>query len=180
MASMSTVLQAQHEDYITARQIMDNLEDMFDGQAAEKRQETLRNLINYRQKAGSSIKVHMLKVMGYLADSQTNGANIDAEVDARTLKVRADDQGVNYYEANFTEASSSKPSLRNGRKKKRAKKESSSIPPNKGKNNKKKKNLNKLKCFHRGKVGHMKKNYKDYLASTGKGGLCDLLIVGDC
>jgi len=43
MASMSTVLQAQHEDYITARQIMDNLEDMFGGQATEKRREALSN-----------------------------------------------------------------------------------------------------------------------------------------
>jgi len=60
MASMSTVLQAQHEDYITARQIMDNLEDMFGGQATEKRREALSNLINCRQKAGSSIKEHML------------------------------------------------------------------------------------------------------------------------
>ncbi|XP_024024943.1 uncharacterized protein LOC112092608 [Morus notabilis] len=79
MASMSTMLQAQHEDYITARQIMDNLEDMFGSQAAEKRQEALSNLINYRQKAGFSIKEHMLKVIGYLADTQTNGADIDAE-----------------------------------------------------------------------------------------------------
>ncbi|XP_024029850.1 uncharacterized protein LOC112094069 [Morus notabilis] len=79
MESMSTVLQAQHEDYITARQIMDNLEDMFGGQAAKKCREALSNLINYRQKAGSSIKEHMLKLMGYLAEVQTNGADIDAE-----------------------------------------------------------------------------------------------------
>ncbi|XP_024027879.1 uncharacterized protein LOC112093508 [Morus notabilis] len=79
MASMSTVLQAQHEDYITARQIMDNLEDMFGSQAAEKCREVLSNLINCRQKAGSSVKEHMLKVMAYLTDAQSNGADIDAE-----------------------------------------------------------------------------------------------------
>ncbi|XP_024019826.1 uncharacterized protein LOC112091155 [Morus notabilis] len=79
MASMSIVLQAQHEDYITARQIIDNLEDMFGGQAAEKRREALSNLINCIQKVGSSINEHMLKVMGYLAEVQTNGADIDAE-----------------------------------------------------------------------------------------------------
>ncbi|XP_024028690.1 uncharacterized protein LOC112093780 [Morus notabilis] len=79
IASMSTVLQAQHEDYITTCQIMDNLEDMFSGQAAEKRREALSNIINYRLKAGSSVKEHMLKVMGYLADAQSNGADIDAE-----------------------------------------------------------------------------------------------------
>ncbi|XP_024023570.1 uncharacterized protein LOC112092234 [Morus notabilis] len=79
ITSMSTVLQAQHEDYITARQIMDNFEDMFSYQATEKRQEALSNLINYRQKAGSFIKEHMLKVMGHLTDAHTNRADIDAE-----------------------------------------------------------------------------------------------------
>ncbi|EXB68907.1 hypothetical protein L484_001814 [Morus notabilis] len=104
MARMSTVLQAQHEDYITVRQIMDNLEDMFGGQAAE---------------SGSP------------------------KVDARTLKVR----GM------LAKASSSKLYPGNGKKKQGTKKESSSVPPNKGKNKKKKKSLNKLKCFHCGKVG---------------------------
>ncbi|XP_024026810.1 uncharacterized protein LOC112093144 [Morus notabilis] len=79
MSSMSIVLQAQHEDYITAHQIMDNLEDMFGGQAVEKRWEALSNLINCRQNDGSSIKEHMLKVMGHLADAQTNAAKIDVE-----------------------------------------------------------------------------------------------------
>ncbi|XP_024025858.1 uncharacterized protein LOC112092886 [Morus notabilis] len=212
MASMSTVLQAQHEDYITAHQIMDNLEDMFGGQAIEKCQEAISNLINYRQKAGSSIKEHMLKVMGYLAKVQTNGANINAESQLtmifetllkeyipfratfnlsarhnttltelmqelqkfeRMIKVST------IVEANFAEASTSKPSLGNGKKKQVAKKESSSVPPNKGKN-KNKKNPNKLNCFHYGKVGHMKKNCKDYLAAKGKKGECDLLIVEAC
>ncbi|XP_024020869.1 uncharacterized protein LOC112091432 [Morus notabilis] len=165
MASMSAMLQAQHEDYTTTRQIMDNLEDMFSSQAAKKRREALSNLINCRQKAGSSIKEYMLKVISYLADAQTNRADIDAEsqltmifetflkeyIPFRMIK------GSTIMETNLAEASSSKPSIGNGKKKQGAKKESSSVPPNKDKNKKKKKNPNKLKCFHCGKVGYMKK-----------------------
>ena len=33
LASMNNALQKQHEGHVTARQIMDNLEDMFGGQA---------------------------------------------------------------------------------------------------------------------------------------------------
>ncbi|GMN19367.1 hypothetical protein TIFTF001_051834 [Ficus carica] len=47
-ASMSNVLQKQHEEHQTAR-----------------------------QKVGTSIKEHMMKVMAYLSEAQTNGAEID-------------------------------------------------------------------------------------------------------
>ncbi|XP_024031885.1 uncharacterized protein LOC112094644 [Morus notabilis] len=58
---------------------MDHLEDLFGGQATEKCQKALSNLINYRQKARSSIKEHMLKVMCYLVDTQIIGVDIDGE-----------------------------------------------------------------------------------------------------
>ncbi|GMN31848.1 hypothetical protein TIFTF001_050756 [Ficus carica] len=57
-ASMSNVLQKQHEEHQTARQIMDNLEEM--------------------QKVGTPIKEHMMKVMAYLSEAQTNRAEIDS------------------------------------------------------------------------------------------------------
>ncbi|XP_024018711.1 uncharacterized protein LOC112090806 [Morus notabilis] len=158
MASMSTVLQAQHEDCITA------LEDLFGGKAVEKRQEPLSNLINCTQKAGSSINEHMLKVMRYLADAQTNGADINAESQLTMIFETLSKEYIPFREtfnlstkqnitltesmqelqkfvrmikrstivkANLAEASSSKPSLGNGKKKQGTKKDSFSVLPNK-------------------------------------------------
>ncbi|GMN66187.1 hypothetical protein TIFTF001_035249 [Ficus carica] len=57
-ANMSNVLQKQHEEYQSARQIMDNLEDMFGEQTIQA-------------------KIDAIKVMAYLSETQANGAEID-------------------------------------------------------------------------------------------------------
>ncbi|GMN26638.1 hypothetical protein TIFTF001_051531 [Ficus carica] len=73
-ASMSNVLQKQHEEHQTARQIMDNLEEMFGEQTIQAKTDAIKGLMNCRQKVGTPIKEHMMKVMAYLSEAQTNGA----------------------------------------------------------------------------------------------------------
>ncbi|GMN69920.1 hypothetical protein TIFTF001_038965 [Ficus carica] len=77
-ASMSNVLQKQHKEHQTARQIMDNLEEMFGEQTIEAKTDAIKGLMNCRQKVGTPIKEHMMKVMAYLSEAQTNGAEIDS------------------------------------------------------------------------------------------------------
>ncbi|GMN21263.1 hypothetical protein TIFTF001_048859 [Ficus carica] len=77
-ASMSNVLQKQHEEHQTARQIMDNLEEMFGEQTIQAKTNAIKGLMNCRQKVGTPIKEHMMKVMAYLSEAQTNGAEIDS------------------------------------------------------------------------------------------------------
>ncbi|GMN35631.1 hypothetical protein TIFTF001_042256 [Ficus carica] len=77
-ASMSNVLQTQHEEHQTARQIMDNLEEMFGEQTIQAKTDAIKGLMNCRQKVGTPIKEHMMKVMAYLSEAQTNGAEIDS------------------------------------------------------------------------------------------------------
>ena len=79
MASMNSVLQKQHEGYKTAREIMFNVEDMFGGQSVLVRQAVVRNLMNCKHRPGTPIKDHMLTVIGYLAEAQSHGSEIDAD-----------------------------------------------------------------------------------------------------
>ena len=77
MASISNVLQAQHEDYDTASDVIANLVDMFEGQVATKGQAALRKLLNLRQQPGTPVKDHMILVMSLIAEMTANGASMD-------------------------------------------------------------------------------------------------------
>ncbi|GMN21094.1 hypothetical protein TIFTF001_043232 [Ficus carica] len=75
---MSNVLQKQYEDHETAMQIMDNLEEMFGEQTIQAKTDVIKGLMNCKQKVGTPIKEHMMKIMAYLSGAQANGAEIDA------------------------------------------------------------------------------------------------------
>ncbi|GMN19989.1 hypothetical protein TIFTF001_042961 [Ficus carica] len=51
---MSNVLQKQHEEHQTARQIMDNLEEMFGEQTIQAKTDAIKGLMNCRQKGWNS------------------------------------------------------------------------------------------------------------------------------
>ncbi|KAL5555849.1 hypothetical protein UlMin_038085 [Ulmus minor] len=58
---------------------MHNVEDMFGSQSVLVRQAAVRNLMNCKHKHGTPIKDHMLTVIGYLAEAQSHGSEIDAD-----------------------------------------------------------------------------------------------------
>ena len=80
MASMNSVLKKQHEGYLNARDIIHNVEDMFGGQSVLVCQAVVHNLMNCKHKPGTLIKDHMLTVIGYLAEAQSHGFDIDADI----------------------------------------------------------------------------------------------------
>ncbi|MBA0782698.1 hypothetical protein Gotri_000540 [Gossypium trilobum] len=57
---MSSVLQKQHENFHIAKEVITNLEDLLGG-----------------QKIGTPIKEHMLKLMGFFAEAEGNGTELD-------------------------------------------------------------------------------------------------------
>ncbi|KAL5572139.1 hypothetical protein UlMin_021736 [Ulmus minor] len=85
MASMKSVLQKQHEGYLNARDIMHNFDDIFGGQSVLVRQAAIYNLMNCKHKPRTPIKDHMLIVIGYLAEAQSHGSEIDADTQMKMI-----------------------------------------------------------------------------------------------
>ena len=79
LASMENMLQQQHSAMETAADILFNLAEMFADQGRQARQEAMRKLMNCRMKQGTSVRVHMLEVIGLLNELEVKGAEIDGE-----------------------------------------------------------------------------------------------------
>ncbi|MBA0693886.1 hypothetical protein Goari_004229, partial [Gossypium aridum] len=56
---------------------MANLEDLLGGQVALARQFFITNLMNSQQKTSTLVKEHMLKLMGFFANAEDNGVELD-------------------------------------------------------------------------------------------------------
>ncbi|KAL5716274.1 hypothetical protein ACHQM5_017990 [Ranunculus cassubicifolius] len=84
LASMSNVLQHQHQNFGTAAEIMANLLEMFGEQNRTKRQLAMKNLMSTKMAEGSNVREHALKMIGYVNELEILGANIDnqSQVDA--------------------------------------------------------------------------------------------------
>ncbi|XP_012482811.1 uncharacterized protein LOC105797374 [Gossypium raimondii] len=77
LASMSNVLQMQHENFHTAKEIMTNLKDLLGGQVALARQLAITNLMNSQYNPDTPIKEHIIKLTGFFAEAEDNGYKLD-------------------------------------------------------------------------------------------------------
>ena len=79
LASMSNVLQQQHERMLTAYDIMFNLKEMFGEQSRAARQVAMKALLNTKMTEGTPVQDHVLKVIAHLNELEILGAKIDGE-----------------------------------------------------------------------------------------------------
>ena len=79
LASMSNVLQQQHVGMESAADIILNLSELFGGQTRQAKQAAIRKLMNLRMKTGTSVRNHMLEVIGLLNEIEIMGGEIDGE-----------------------------------------------------------------------------------------------------
>jgi len=66
LASMSNVLQHQHQSYVTARDIMTNLKEMFGEQGRPARQQAMKALMSTKMSEGTPVREHLLKMFDSL------------------------------------------------------------------------------------------------------------------
>ena len=79
LASMSNVLQEQHESKVFAYDIMANLKEMFGDQSRAGRQVAMRALLNTKMVEGNPVQDHVLKMIAHLNELEILGAEIDGE-----------------------------------------------------------------------------------------------------
>ncbi|XP_074562879.1 uncharacterized protein LOC141819483, partial [Curcuma longa] len=79
LASMSNVLQHQHQAMPTAYDMMLSLKELFGHQNRAARQEAMRNLLTTTMREGTPVREHILKMMAHLNEMEILGAEIDGE-----------------------------------------------------------------------------------------------------
>ncbi|GMN75494.1 hypothetical protein TIFTF001_056313 [Ficus carica] len=155
-ASMSNVLQKQHEEHQTARQIMDNLEEMFGEQTIQAKTDAIKGLMNCRQKVGTPIKEHMMKASYNLNRKEMSLTELMKELQAFENIFKGSGSKA---EANVAEPSSPAPNPKRKKEKgkNKGKKPAADAPATKKSTKTKKRKVDpkKVKCFHCGKKGHL-------------------------
>ncbi|KAG6497235.1 hypothetical protein ZIOFF_045128 [Zingiber officinale] len=79
LASMSNVLQHQHQDLPTAYDMMNNFKELFGHQSRAARHEVMRKLMTTTMSEGTPVRDHILKMMAYLNKIQILGVEIDGK-----------------------------------------------------------------------------------------------------
>ncbi|KAK5841934.1 uncharacterized protein LOC108478293 [Gossypium arboreum] len=77
IASASSTLQNQQESNRIVKEIMGNLEDMFEGEVILARESLITNLINFKQKLDTPVKEHMLTLLGFFMEVKDKGTKLD-------------------------------------------------------------------------------------------------------
>ncbi|KAH6785263.1 hypothetical protein C2S51_037718 [Perilla frutescens var. frutescens] len=79
LASMSSVLQYQHEPMKTAYDIMYNLRQLFGHQNRSARHLAMKKLMDARMSDSTPVRDHVLMMMGYLSEIETLGGELDGD-----------------------------------------------------------------------------------------------------
>ncbi|KAL5556122.1 hypothetical protein UlMin_038358 [Ulmus minor] len=79
LASMSNVLQQQHQGMRTAAEIMASVQAMFGETSTRARFEAIKAIMNSRMKLGTSVRDHLLRIMAHFNEAEIHGSSIDQQ-----------------------------------------------------------------------------------------------------
>ncbi|XP_070055303.1 uncharacterized protein [Nicotiana tomentosiformis] len=183
LASMANILQHQHQSIRSAYDMLESLKEMFSEQNRAAKQTTMKALLNTKIAEGSSIRDHVLKMMGLLNELEFsiillelyNMNKMDLSLAKLLNELQAAEsilkQQAPVVELNVEKASISK--LKGGKKNKKSQKV---FAPRGAAGVKKLKG----KCYHCKQPEHHKKQCPAYLAKLNKQGNSNLIIVETC
>ncbi|KAK8590262.1 hypothetical protein V6N13_089025 [Hibiscus sabdariffa] len=171
LATMNSELQKQHENII-AYEMIQNLKEIYEGQACQERYETSKALFQCKMIEGSPVGAHVIKMMGYIQTLEKLGFSLKDEL-ATNLILQSLPDSFKPFVLNFNmnEINKTLPHPRSERKEKKvAKSKGNGKTKAKGKNALKPKGgISKDgKCFHCDKSGHWKRNCPVYLEEVKK------------
>ncbi|KAK8708635.1 hypothetical protein V6N13_059673 [Hibiscus sabdariffa] len=79
LATMTPELQKQHEDMV-AYEMIQNLNEIYEGQAHQERYETSKALFQCKMSEGSPVGAHVIKMMGYIQTLEKLGFALNDEL----------------------------------------------------------------------------------------------------
>ncbi|XP_059663852.1 uncharacterized protein LOC132309574 [Cornus florida] len=101
LASMSNVLQHQHQSFVTARDILLNLKEMFGEQSRAARQVVMKQIMNARMAEGTPVSKHLLKLNSYFNKLEVLRADIDGEIQVNII-LQSLPESFNQFELNYS------------------------------------------------------------------------------
>ena len=79
LASMSNILQHQHQSMLTTYEMVMNLKEMFGDHTHSARQKAMKDLMNTTMAETTPVRDHVLKMIDLLNELEILGAEIDKE-----------------------------------------------------------------------------------------------------
>ncbi|KAK8619691.1 hypothetical protein V6N13_135973 [Hibiscus sabdariffa] len=194
LATMTPELQKQHENMV-AYEMIQNLKEIYEGQARQERYETSKALFQCKMSEGSPVGAHVIKMMGYIQTLEKLGFALNDEL-ATDVILQSLPDSFNQFVMNFNmnEINKTLPQLlgmlrtaesnmkKGGSKSvlmvRVAKEKGKKVAKSMGSGKTKPKGKEALKpkggvskdgkCFHCGKTGHWKRNCPIYLEDVKK------------
>ncbi|KAL4290252.1 hypothetical protein GQ457_14G014440 [Hibiscus cannabinus] len=204
LATMTPELQKQHEDMV-AYEMIQNLKEIYEGQARQERYETSKALFQCKMSEGFPVGAHVIKIMSYIQTLEKLSFALNDEFTIDVVLQSLPDS-FNQFVLNFNmnEINKTLPQLlgmlrtAEGNMKKGGSKSVVMVREAKGKGKKvaKSKGIGKTKpkdkeafkpkggvskdgkCFHCGKPGHWKRNCPIYLEDFKKAKVVGALVSG--
>ncbi|XP_017979893.1 PREDICTED: uncharacterized protein LOC108662814 [Theobroma cacao] len=161
LASMTPELQKQHE-HMNVQSMSLHLRELFDKEGRTEGYEISKELFRCKMAEGSSIRPHVLKMIGLIERLGQLGLAMDHELNTTERSIRKDKESLLLVSSSKAYTKQQKKKAQKGKKVKSQNEEA--LKP--------KGNVKKVKekdiCHHCGKLGHWRRNCKEYLATVSK------------